>query len=113
MSNIAARLRTLRMKVDDNFLVLFILNTLNLKYEAFQINFTSIKDKWDVSELSSMLNEEMSRLKKQVGHSINHMGKRAAKGHKTKSNKLKKNKTPAKVSQDAYKELKVDVFHFC
>ena len=78
-SNIAARLRTSWMKVDDNFSVHFILSTLPVKYEAFQINYTSIKDKWDVSELSSMLTEEKSRLRKQVGHSINHMGQGAGK----------------------------------
>ncbi|XP_049394460.1 uncharacterized protein LOC125858676 [Solanum stenotomum] len=51
MTNIAARLRTLRMKVDDTFLVQFILNSLPLEYGPFQINYNTIKDKWDVSEL--------------------------------------------------------------
>ncbi|XP_059285804.1 uncharacterized protein LOC132039316 [Lycium ferocissimum] len=106
MNNIAARLRTLGMKVDDSFLVQFILNSLPPEYRPFQINYNTIKDKWDVSELSSMLTQEESRLKKQEGHSINLMGQRAGKGLKVKANKFKKKKAPAKVQQDAHKELK-------
>ncbi|XP_075077226.1 uncharacterized protein LOC142163969 [Nicotiana tabacum] len=64
MTNIAARLQTLGMKVDDSFLVQFILNSLPLEYGPFQINYNTIKDKWNVSELSSMLTQEESRLKK-------------------------------------------------
>ncbi|XP_070017023.1 uncharacterized protein [Nicotiana sylvestris] len=55
MTNIAARLQTLGMKVDDSFLVQFILNSLPPEYGPFQINYNTIKDKWNVSELSSML----------------------------------------------------------
>ncbi|XP_049342875.1 uncharacterized protein LOC125807187 [Solanum verrucosum] len=67
MINNATRLRTLGMKVDDTFLVQFIMNSLPLVYGPFQINHNTIKDKGDVSELSSMLTQEESRLKKQGG----------------------------------------------
>jgi len=113
MTNIAARLRTLGMKVDDTFLVQFILNSLPLEYGPFQINYNTIKEKWDVSELSSMLTQEESRLKKQGGHSINLIGQGAGKGLKVKANKFKKKKAPAKVPHDAHKELKADVCRFC
>ncbi|XP_049368990.1 uncharacterized protein LOC125833884 [Solanum verrucosum] len=113
ITNIAARLRTLGMKVDDTFLVQFILNSLPLEYGPFQIYYNTIKDKWDISELSSMLTQVESRLKKQGGHSINLMGQGAGKGLKMKANKFKKKKALAKVPQDAHKELKVDVCHFC
>ena len=56
------------------------MKSLSLKYGSFQINYNTIKDKWDVSELSSMFTQEESRLKKQRGHSINFMGQRAGKG---------------------------------
>jgi len=55
MTNIAARLKTLGMAVDDSFLVQFILNPLPPKYGTFQINYNSLKDKWNISELSSTL----------------------------------------------------------
>ncbi|XP_060170873.1 uncharacterized protein LOC132601830 [Lycium barbarum] len=108
MTNIAARLRTLGIKVDDSFLIQFILNSLPSEYGPFQINYNTIKDKWDVSELSSMLTQEESRLKKQGG-SINLMGQRGGKGLKVKANKFKKKKAPAKVQQDTHKELKACV----
>ncbi|KAH0730401.1 hypothetical protein KY289_001589 [Solanum tuberosum] len=87
ITNITVRLQTLGMKVDDTFLVQFILNSLPLEYGPFQINYNTIKDKWDVSELSSMLIQEELRLKKQGGHSINLMGQGAGKGLKVKANK--------------------------
>nr|XP_016450851.1 PREDICTED: uncharacterized protein LOC107775614 [Nicotiana tabacum] len=87
MTNIAARLQTLGMKVDDSFLVQFILNSLPPEYGPFQINYNTIKDKWNVSELSSMLTQEESRLKKQGNHSINLMVQGAGKGLKVKANK--------------------------
>ncbi|XP_049364612.1 uncharacterized protein LOC125829439 [Solanum verrucosum] len=90
MTNITVRLQTLVMKVDDTFLVQFILNSLPLEYGPFQINYNTIKDKWDVSEFSSMLIQEESRLKKQGGHSINLMGQGAGNGLKVKANKFKK-----------------------
>ncbi|XP_049354768.1 uncharacterized protein LOC125819364 [Solanum verrucosum] len=45
MTNIAARLWTLGMKVNDTFLVQFILNLLTLEYGPFQIKHNTIKDK--------------------------------------------------------------------
>ncbi|XP_016515780.2 uncharacterized protein LOC107832444 [Nicotiana tabacum] len=64
MTNIAGKLQTLGMKVDDSFLVQFILNSLPPEYGPFQINYNTIKDKWNVSEPSSMLTQDESRLKK-------------------------------------------------
>ena len=57
--------------------------------------------------------QEEPRLKKQGGHSINLIGQGAGKGLKVKANKFKKKKAPAKVPQDAHKELKADVCHYC
>ncbi|XP_075076904.1 uncharacterized protein LOC142163508 [Nicotiana tabacum] len=112
MTNIAARLQTLGMKVNDSFLVQFILNSLPPEYGPFQINYNTIKDKWNVSELSSILIQEESRLKKQGSHSINLMGQGAGKGLKVKANKFKKKKAPAKAQHDANKENKADTCRF-
>ena len=51
MTNIAARLKTLGMTVNENFLVQFILNSLPSKYDLFQMNYNIMKDKWNVHEL--------------------------------------------------------------
>ncbi|TMW91548.1 hypothetical protein EJD97_014220 [Solanum chilense] len=113
MTNIASRFWTLGMKVDDTFLVQFILNSLLLEYGPFQINYNTIKDKWHVSKLSNMLTQDESKLKKQVSHSIKLMGQGAGKGLIVKVNKIKKKKPPAKVLHDAYKALKVDGCCLC
>ncbi|GAV72124.1 UBN2 domain-containing protein [Cephalotus follicularis] len=74
MANIAARLRSMGMKVDESFLVQFIINSLPSEYGPFQINYNTIKDKWNVTELQSMLIQEEARLKKQGTYSINLIG---------------------------------------
>lgn len=45
MSNIAARLKTLGMIVNENFLVQFILDSLSSEHSPFQMNYNIIKDK--------------------------------------------------------------------
>ncbi|KAJ0094745.1 hypothetical protein Patl1_15313 [Pistacia atlantica] len=44
MSNIATRIKSLGMNVDENFLVPFIINSLHLKYGPFQMNYNIMKD---------------------------------------------------------------------
>ena len=55
MTNIAARLKTLGMIVNESFLVQFVLNSLPQEYGRFQINYNTIKDKWDVNEMANKL----------------------------------------------------------
>ena len=71
MTNTAARLKTLGMNVDDSFLVQFIMNSLPSEYGPFHINYNTLKDKWNIDELSSKLIQEEARLKKQRVHSVN------------------------------------------
>ncbi|KAH1213426.1 hypothetical protein GmHk_14G041396 [Glycine max] len=60
MTNIAARLKTLGMAVNENFLVQFILNSLPSEYGPFQMSYNTMKDKWNVHELHSfVLNEDI------------------------------------------------------
>ncbi|XP_052209334.1 uncharacterized protein LOC127812847 [Diospyros lotus] len=71
MTTLAAQLKTLGMTVDEYFLVQFILNSLPLEqYGPFQMNYNTIKDKWNVNELTSMLIQEETRLKNQRAHSV-------------------------------------------
>ena len=55
MTNIAARLKSQGMTVDEGFLVQFTLNSLSSEYGPFQMNYNTMKDKWNVHELHSML----------------------------------------------------------
>ena len=69
MTNLAAQLKTLGMNVDEFFLVQFILNFLPPQYGSFQINYNTMKDKWNVNQLAIILKEE-ARLKQLKQHSI-------------------------------------------
>ncbi|XP_057723636.1 uncharacterized protein LOC130939559 [Arachis stenosperma] len=71
MTNIAAKLKPLGMTVDDSFMMQFILNSLPSDYEAFQINYNVMKEKWDVNELIEKLIQEENRLKNCGCHSVN------------------------------------------
>ena len=98
MSNIAARLKTLGMDVDENFLVQFILNSLPSEYGPFQMNYNTMKDKWNVHELHSMLVQEESRIKSQGNHSINYVNHQGARKKFGKKHD-KKGKGPLKINE--------------
>ena len=74
------------------FLVQFILNSLpSEQYGPFQMNYNTIKDKWSVNELASMLVQEETRLKNQKTHSVHFVNhQEAGKSSKKKPGKSKK-----------------------
>ena len=65
MTNLTPQLKTLGMNVDEFFLVQFILNSL-----PPQINYNTMKDKWNLNQLTNMLNQEKAKLKQLEQHSI-------------------------------------------
>ncbi|KAA0061427.1 UBN2 domain-containing protein [Cucumis melo var. makuwa] len=65
MTNLAARLKTMGMEVNENLLVTFILNSLPSEYGPFHMNYNTLKDKWNVHELQSMLIQEKRDLRNQ------------------------------------------------
>ncbi|WVZ13110.1 hypothetical protein V8G54_017640 [Vigna mungo] len=97
MTNIAARLKSLGMKVDETFLVQFILNSLPSEYGPFQMNYNTLKDKWNFKNLRS--------------HSIHYLKNQGA-GKKFK--KRVKGKGPLKIDESSTKiQKKNDKCHFC
>ncbi|KAK6163517.1 hypothetical protein DH2020_000381 [Rehmannia glutinosa] len=112
MTNIAARLKSLGMNVDDNFLVQFILNSLPSEYGPFQMNYNTMKDKWNVNELHSMLVQEETRIKNQGAHSVHRVtnqgaGKKAGtKKGKGKKGPFKDNESSAQVQKKEHNNLK-------
>ncbi|KAJ1415123.1 Retrovirus-related Pol polyprotein from transposon TNT 1-94 [Sesbania bispinosa] len=90
----------------------FILNSLLYEYNPFQMNYNTMKDKWNVHELHSMLAQEETRLKNQGNHSIHYVnnlgaGKKVVKKHG-------KGKRPIKIDESSTKILKkYDTCHFC
>ncbi|XP_052724081.1 uncharacterized protein LOC128193926 [Vigna angularis] len=70
MTNIAARLKSMRMEVKESFLVQVIMNSLPSEFGQFQVNYNTLKDKWNFQEIKAMLVQEEGRLKKMKDHSI-------------------------------------------
>jgi len=58
IKNITTRLKSLVMAIDEGFLMQFILNSLPCEYGLFQMNYNTMKDKWNVHELHNMLVQE-------------------------------------------------------
>ena len=115
MSNIAARIRNTGMSVDDSFPVQFVTNSLPPQFSPFQINYSTIKDKWNMTKLQTKLVQEEERLKKQGDHFVDLVG---SSGVKRKSNKkYGKGKRPVKINESfaqIYKKDKTkEKCHFC
>ncbi|TXG48817.1 hypothetical protein EZV62_024692 [Acer yangbiense] len=117
MTNLAAKLKTLGMTVSESFLVQFILNSLPAQYGPFQIHYNTIKDKWNVNELTNMVVQEEARLKQQgmqtvylttQGSGSGHKGRKLVKGKKRVFSKNE----PAHASQVQKKDFGMKC-HFC
>ncbi|KAF7139870.1 hypothetical protein RHSIM_Rhsim06G0170200 [Rhododendron simsii] len=68
MSNKATKLATLGMKVDESFLVQFILNSLLAQFDPFKIHYNTNKDKLSLNELTNMCVQEEVRLRGEGHH---------------------------------------------
>jgi hypothetical protein len=63
MNDMAAKLKGMDMEISEGFLVHFIMTSLPMKYGPFKINYNTQKEKWTMSELTSMCVQEEERLK--------------------------------------------------
>ncbi|KAG6635812.1 hypothetical protein CIPAW_11G068500 [Carya illinoinensis] len=110
MTNIATRLQTLGMKIEESFIVQFVLNSLPPQYGPFQMHYNSIKDKWNVNKLASMVVQEEVRLKQQGHYSANFVTKEAGKKkhHYSKKKRIgpPRGKEPRNVNQVQYSSIK-------
>ena len=85
VSNLASKLCAIGMDVNSTFLVQFIINSLPVEFGQFQVNYNTIKDKWNVQELKAMLIQEEGRLRKIKNHVVHFVGHNAASSSKWKS----------------------------
>lgn len=108
MSNLAARLKTMGMDVNETFLVQFIINSLPVEFGQFQVNYNTIKDKWNFQELKAMLIQEEGRLRKMKDQSVHLVGHDGASSSKRKPGKKdkKKDKAPKGPDSNIRKEMK-------
>ncbi|KAM6556615.1 hypothetical protein CsatB_003634 [Cannabis sativa] len=64
MHHIVSRLRTLKIELSDDVLVLMVLLTLPPQFNQFKISYNCQKEKWTLNELISHCVQEEERLKK-------------------------------------------------
>jgi len=63
MVDIAAKLKGMEMEISDGYLVHFIMTSLPPQYNAFKINYNSLKEKWSISDLIAMCVQEEERVR--------------------------------------------------
>ena len=115
LTNVTTRLKSLGMEVEQNLLIQFIINSLPSEYGPFQMNYNTMKDKWNVHELHGMLIQEEVRLKNQWTHSINFVSHQGVgkKGKKHANGKQRHHNFNESSSQVHKKEHKSDKSRFC
>ncbi|KAJ1434123.1 gag-polypeptide of LTR copia-type [Sesbania bispinosa] len=97
VGTLMTKLKSMGMQVNESFLVQFIMNSLPPEFGQFQVNYNTLKDKWNFQEIKAMLVQEEGRLKKVKDHSIHFMTHNGASSSKTKPRKKnKKDKGPMK-----------------
>ena len=62
----------------------FILNSLSSEYSPFQMSYNTVKDKWNVHKLHSMLVQEETRLKNQGNHLVHYVSHQGNQGARKK-----------------------------
>lgn len=113
MQNLAAKLKAMGMDVSETFLVQFIINSLPTEFGQFQVNYNTLKEKWNIQEIKAMLVQEEGRLKKMKEHMANltfHPGSSSSNGKFDKDMKKVKGKGKFHGKGKIKKEIKC---YFC
>jgi len=112
MVNLAAKYASKEVKLDDSLVVQFIMNSLPTQFGQFQVNYNSLKDKWNLQEIEAMLIQEEGRLKKSKEHSVHFTIHNEASSSKANPRYKNKKKGNASLKVNDGQILK-DVCYFC
>jgi len=63
MSNIASKLRALKLELSEDLLIHFMLISLSSQFSPLKISYNCQKEKWSLNELISYCVQEEERLK--------------------------------------------------
>jgi len=78
------------------------MNSLPYEFGQFQVNYNTLKDKWNFQEIKVLLVQEEEKLKKMKDHSIDLMTHDGASS--SKANSRKKDEAPMKVNEGRIKK---------
>lgn len=113
MVNLAAKLTSMEVKLEDSLIVQFVMNSLPSQFGQFHVNYNSIKDKWNLQEIKAMLIQEEGRLKKFKEQSIHFTLHNKASSSKAKP-KYKNRKGKASIIKINDGQIRKDFkCHFC
>ncbi|XP_060960787.1 uncharacterized protein LOC133031322 [Cannabis sativa] len=102
MHHIVSRLRTLKIELSDDVLVLMVLLTLPPQFNQFKISYNCQKEKWTLNELMSHCVQKEERLKKDKVESAHLATNPKVKGKKRKfENEAAKGQVQKKQHQDS------------
>jgi hypothetical protein len=73
MSNMASKLNTMKVGLEDEFIVHLVMSFLPKEFEAFEINYNSQPKNWGIEKLIVICVQEEERIKDAHGDSINHV----------------------------------------
>jgi hypothetical protein len=73
MSNMNGKLAETGMVLPAEFFVHLVFKSLPQEFSAFEVNYNTILDKWDIHKLIAMCVQEEDRLKDQNGGSVNYV----------------------------------------
>ena len=65
MSNIASKLRALKLELSEDLLIHLVLISLPSQFSQFKISYNCQKEKWSLNELISYCVQEEERLKQE------------------------------------------------
>ncbi|CAA0839096.1 Unknown protein, partial [Striga hermonthica] len=74
MSNIASKLRALKLDLSEDMLVLLVLLSLPTQYDQFKVSYNCQKEKWTLNELISHCVEEEDRMKHKRAEEVHMVG---------------------------------------
>ena len=65
MSNLASKLKALKLELSEDLLVYLVLISLPAQYSQFKVSYNTQKDKWTLNELISHCVQEEERIKRE------------------------------------------------
>ena len=74
MSNVASKLRALKLDLSEDMLVLLVLLSLPAQYDQFKVSYNCQKEKWTLNELISHCVEEEERMKHKRTEEVHMIG---------------------------------------